>query len=478
MKKAILLVVILLPLLSFSQKIKVKKGTIFFDGKEVALIDTKIRNNYTFSNLKGEEAFNVVFRGLSASNLEGYQWLELTSADGVKTEIPYEVLMTSFSTTKLIIKLLSAKYELLNSNGIQQDKVDAFFSETRENLSDKYMKATLSSKAEQEERQQLIGVYNPFVRDDGTIVFGGARGTNIVGKAYGDGSTYTITDLDIMTVATATGCSTCTSVKVTTYTDETFEYDHGSRTMTTSQFSRVFANLLVEELVGRGYHLGHEAKEYKEKLHNEKVRIAKERSINLYGVSGYVIDKEGKKYDGTIYAIFEKLQLNPDEQEPSLYEMNTIDKYGKHVSIKYINEKGRKRIKKFTARAGTLFCANDRGKERCFYGMKTKGNAFKKLTNASNFGFDNSYFYELVSKIDENMLLSKPGEADTFVLKFSDKKEGFMIDKRNNSKLSDALAKYISKCTNLAEDLINKEFDLTENENLKQILSEYSKCNK
>jgi len=478
MKKIAIILLVLLPLLSFGQKIKIKKGIILFDGKEVAKLDNKTRDNYKFSTLKGEKSFDVVFKGLSASNLEGFQWLELTSANGVKTEIPYEVLMTSFSVSKLVIKLLSTKYELLNSNGIQQDKVDAFFSVERESLSDKHLKAVVSAKADQAERQQRIGQYNPFVQDNGTVVFGGARGTNIVGKAYKSGTTYTITDLDRMTVATAKGCSTCTKVEVTTYTDEIFEYDYGSKTMMTGQFSRSFANLLVEELVGRGYHLGHEAKDYKAELHKEKVNIAKENSTNLYGVSGYVIDKDGKKYEGIIYAVFEKLQLNPDEQEQELYEMDAIDKYGKNVSVKYTNEKGRKRIKKFTAKSGATFCANNQGEEKCFYGMKTKGNALKKLSNASNFGFDNSYFYQLVNKTGNHMLLSKPGEEDTYILKFSDKKEGFMVDKRKSDKLSDALAKFISNCKSLASDFKNKEFDLTENENLKQILEEYNNCQK
>ena len=97
MRKIILALLITLPLLSFSQKIKVKKGLVTFDGKEVAKLDDDTRDHYKFSTLKGEKAFDVVFKGMSASNLEGFQWLEMTSADGKKTEIPYEVLMTSFN---------------------------------------------------------------------------------------------------------------------------------------------------------------------------------------------------------------------------------------------------------------------------------------------------------------------------------------------------------------------------------------------
>jgi hypothetical protein len=73
------------------------------------------------------------------------------------------------------------------------------------------------------------------------------------------------------------------------------------------------------------------------------------------------------------------------------------------------------------------------------------------------------------------MVLNKPGEESTYVLRFSNKKEGFMIDGRKNEKVSAKLAKYISECKSLAEDLKNGEFDLSNLDNLKQIVDEYCK---
>lgn len=475
MKKIIITLLVTLPLLTFGQKIKIKKGVVTFNGKSVAKVNTKVRDNYNFSTLKGEKAFDVVFKGMSASNLEGFQWLEMTSADGKKTEIPYEVLMTSFSVTKLVIKLLSEKYELITTNGIEMAKVEEFFAVEREVLSDKYAKAVVSAKADEAERQKTVGRFNPFVKDDGTILFGGSRGTKIVGKVHYSQNTYTVTDLDRITVGTAKGCSTCTDVNATTYTDEEFKFDYGSRTMMIGKFSRSFAQIFVEELLGRGYQLQHEAKAYKARLHKERVNVAKENSINLYGVDGSITDKDGKIYKGTVYAIFEKLQINPVQQQSGLSEMNSIDKFGKFVSVKYKNEKNRERIKKFSAKDNASFCADDEGTEKCFMGMKTKGNALKKLSNASNFGFDNSYFYEIIYKNNRHMVLSKLGEDGTYVLKFSDKKEGFMVDGRKNDKVSAKLAKYISNCKSLAEDIKNGEFDLSNLDNLKQIVDEYCK---
>lgn len=477
MKKIILVALMVIPMITFAQKIKVKKEVITFDGKEVAKVNTDLRDNYLFSTLSGEKAFDAVFKGLSASNTEGFQWLELTSADGKKTEIPYEVLMTSFSPTKLIIKLLSAKYELITTDGIDMAKVDEFFAEEREVLSDKYMKNVVSAKADQAERDAKIGRYNAFVKDDGTIVFGGSTGSKIMGRVVYGNNTYSVIDLDGITVGTATGCSTCTTVNAKTFTDEEFEFDHGSRTMMTGRFSRSFGQIFVEELLGRDYKLGREAKAYKARLQKEKIKVAKENSVNLYGVPGNVTDEDGVTYTGTVYVIFEALQLDPAQQESDLSDMNSIDKFGKFVSIKYDNDKGRPRTKKFAARNNISFCATDGDEEKCFVGMKTKGNALKKLANAGNFGFDNSYFYQIEYNNNENMVLSKPGEPDTFVLKFADEKVGFMVDDRKNDKVSEALAKFIGNCKSLSEDIKNEEFDLSNFENLKTIIDEYNSCN-
>jgi hypothetical protein len=50
-----------------------------------------------------------------------------------------------------------------------------------------------------------------------------------------------------------------------------------------------------------------------------------------------------------------------------------------------------------------------------------------------------------------------------------------MIDNRKNEKVSQKLAKYISDCKSLAEDIKNEEFDLSNLDNLKQIVDEYCK---
>ena len=481
--KNILLVLLLLPVLAMGQKIKIKKDKILFDKKEVAIMeDGKSRDTYTFKYLSGEKAFDAAYKALSISAIQDHQYLEMTSADGTKTEIPYEILQTSFNSKKIIIRLLSEKYGLITSDGIDKDAVAAFFAQERESISEKYMKIAAEAKLEADKRKATVGRYKPYVKPNGTISFGGSQGTKIVGKVYYSASekAYVITDLDGIRVATAkeTNKIGSTAAVVKTYTDETFQFDEGSKTMFTNRFSRTFGQLFVEEMVGRGYVFGRQAKKYQSDLHKEKVKIAKENSVNLYGVPGSIIDKNGKQYDGTVYVVFEKLVLEPGQEVSGLHDMNSIDNYGKFISIRYQNDKGRTRIKKFSARDGITFMAVDEGVEKTFHGMKTKGNALKKMMNASNFGFNNSYFYEEIYNENGNMLLIKPGEEDTYVIKVNDHDVGFMIDDRNSEKLSDAMAKYLKKCKELANDLKEGEFDVKNEENLKQIVQEYAECGK
>ncbi|MFK7748067.1 MAG: hypothetical protein AB8B65_06740, partial [Kordia sp.] len=481
--KKIVFLLLLLPVVAISQKIKIKKNKVLFDKKEVAIIEKgDERNKHTFKYLSGEKAFDAHYKAISISAIQDHQYLEMTSADGQKTEIPYEILKTSFNSKKIIIRLLSEKYGLIDANGINKDKVAAFFAEERESISEKYLQAAAKAKLEADERTKTVGRYKPYVRPDGTITFGGSQGTRVVGKVFYSASerAYVITDLDRIRVATATESrkTGSTAAVAESYTGETYQFDEGSKTMFTNRFSRTFGQIFVEESVGRGYTLGRQAKNKKRELRNDKIKVARENSVNLYGVPGSITDKKGKKYTGTVYVIFEKLQIDPGQQVTGLHDMNSVDNYGKYISIRYQNDKGRTRVKKFSAKDGISFTATDEGVEKMFYGMKTKGNALKKMANASNFGFNNSYFYEKIYEENGNMLLIKPGEEGTYVIKVKDEKVGFMIDDRKNEKISKAMAKYLKKCKQVASDLKAGEFDVKNEENLQQIIQEYNDCEK
>ena len=189
MKKSLLLLLILAPVLAVSQKIIVKKDHVFVDDKEIAILDDKVRDQYVLSDLSGNKKLTIEYKGMSEGQVIINQWLVVTSPDGKSTEIPYDVLITSFSPTKIILHLLSAKYDLFNSNGFNQEKIDAFFATERESISQKSLQAKVAAVTANQEKKEKIARYRPLVKNDGTITFGGSGGTNIVGKAIG--SPYT-----------------------------------------------------------------------------------------------------------------------------------------------------------------------------------------------------------------------------------------------------------------------------------------------
>lgn len=467
-----------------SQDIKIKKDVILFDNKEVAILK-KSGEDYIYSSLDGKKQFTAKYRDLAESDAVLYQWLEVSNSDNSKTtEIPYEILQTSFNSSKIITRLLASKYGLIDGNGINQSKIIEFFNQERERLSEKYIKTVTEAKDNAKNDKlvydQKIAAVRPHVKKDGTIVTGGELGTNIIGKAYH--TTYDvfnkndfifIQDLDNIVVAKAKITSVPTkTTEVTLFNGETFTFNAKRSFHPNDAF--IFFKEVVEQLVARDYILGHQAKTYNANLHKEKVKVAKDKSESIYNKKGYVIDENGKKYSGIVNAEFERL----DVYETGKTEVtDAIDKYGKSVSVKYNNEKGKERISTFSAKDNTKFCVIESdGSETCYIGMKVKGDAMKKLSNAMSLGFNNAYFYKLVYEANGNQVLIDPIKEDVFVIKLKDAKEGQMIDSRKNDKLSKELSEYLGNCKSLAEEINNNVFDLKIVDNLIKIVDEYNSC--
>lgn len=484
--KKLLYLLLLLPALCFSQKVKIKKEKILFDDKEVAIIKDAESNNYEFYSLDGKKQFMAKYQGLTESNTVIYQWLTVSSADGSQqTEIPYEVLLTSFNSSRIVLELLYKKYGLIDSNGINQAKLDEFFAVKRENLSQKYTKNVVTAKEEAKASKAVydskVGALRPFVKQDGTIVSGGQMGTKIIGKVMpiqnysfkGNNGPIVVYDLDGINVASAELVDNVDSdLNVTLFNGSKFTYQAKRRYTNTDNV--LFLQQFVEELVARDYTLGHQAKTYNANILNEKVALAKERSANLYNVKGYAIDDKGVKYTGTLTAQFEKLDVN---QTGDNQVTDAIDNFGKKVTIKYLNDKGKERSTTLTAGNGTKFCVTKKdGTDACFIGMKVKGDAMKKLSNAMSLGFSNAYFYELVFEENGNQVLKDPVEQDIYVIKLKDNKEGQMIDSRNNNKLSAELSEYLSGCKALSKEISSGVFDLKVQDNLITIIKEYNSC--
>lgn len=480
MKKMIVLL-LLLPLLIFSQKIKTKKDRVLIDEKEVAIFNDKIRDQYELFDLNNVKQFTVEYKTLMQGQVIINQWLVLTSADASKkTEIPYDVLITSFSPTKIILHLLSVKYNLFDGNGFNKQKIDEFFATPRESIGEKSVKAKVDLLASRAEKQEKINKYRPYVKTDGMVLFGGTSGTSIVGRvmgspytAFGNNNTAQVYDLDNNLVATAQITGNVTNdVIVTLYTDSKFTYQAEKRY--SSLDNTVFFKDLIGELVYREITLGHQAAIYNQRLLQEKIRLAKERSVNVYNVKGYAIDEKGIRYDGILTAQFEKLDIN---QTGDNQVVGAIDKFGKFVTITYHNEKGKERTITLSAKDNVQFAVvGADGSETWYVGMKVKGDAMKKISNALSLGFNNAYFYKVLFTEKENSLLVDPVESDRFVIKIKTQEVGQMIDKRNNTNISVEFSEYLAACKSLSEEIKKGAFDIKIVENLITILKEYNEC--
>ena len=484
--KHIYYLLLLLPTIALSQNIKTKKDKVLFDDKEVAILKSS-GDTYTFQSLDGKTQFSAKYQGLSEGTTVLYQWLEMKNTDESKsTEIPYEVLITSFSPSKIIIKLLSEKYGLINADGINTEKVKDFFDKEREKLSLQYTQTIVAAKEDAKinkaEYDAKIGKLLPSVKKDGTIVTGGELGTNIIGRAthsaydpFNKNDFMFFTDLDGTLVAKAkiTDNFNKTTV-VTLFNGDTFSFNAKRSFGPSDAF--IYFKEVVEQLVARDYVLGHQAKAYNANLHKEKVAVAKGKSASIYNQKGYVIDEKGTKLTGIINAEFEPLDVN-EIGKTEVFE--TIDTVGKNVSIKYKNEKGKERTTTFSAKDNITFARmNDDGTETLFVGMKVKGDAMKKLSNAMSLGFNNAYFYEVLFEEKGNQVLIDPIKNDIFVIKLKAAAEGQMIDARNNSKLSTQLSEYLSACKPLVKEINDNVFDLKNYENLINIVKEFNVCQK
>lgn len=468
----------------YSQKIQVKKNKILFDKVEVAIVDNPFRDHLDFKTLSGEKIFSTEFKGLSANGTEMYQWLEVISADGKqKTEIPYEVLITSFDSDRIIAHLLSVKYNLIDDKGINRENLKTFFDTPRESLSDKYGKIIAAAKFEEDARKQKIqqvrSSLNPQVKTDYSVTMNLNGKLTIVGRmqanpyVVGNGAQTCLTVYDLDGIAVAKMTTTPSDFqknKIETWDGK--KYDYFSK----SQYSHTnftYLNDFLLDLVARDYFLNHQAKTEQQKLYQAKVNLAKDKSVNIYKKSGYLVDSEGKRYDGIISINFQMLDVN---QTGQVLPEETADKFGKTVSITYKNEKNQERSKTFKANDNVYFCIQDNGKETFYYGMAVKGDSMKKVQNMTNLSFDNAYFYQLISKEAKIMLLQDPVETDCYVLKINEESKGMMVDRRSTEKLAVPVADYLKNCKALAEDIKANQFDLKLEENLITITKEYQNC--
>lgn len=468
-----------------SQKIQLKKDKILYNEKEVAIIKSPYRDHYEFYNLNNQKAFDLDLKGIALAGKEFLYYLDMKSADGKTTQVPYEVLITSFKPDRIIAHQLAVKYNFFNEKGLNTAEIEQFFNVQRENLGDKYLQAKANSIAGENDRQSSLSnirsLYNPRIGSKGEILINnGNYPAKIIGYStafncgFGSGGPcLEVSDLDGIKVARMYE----SKQGIKTYLVKTFD-NHEFTFVATRPYAPsdyAFVNELIANLFIEGYTLEHQAYYKNQELQHAKVKDAVDRSINLYDVPGYVVEKSGKKTEGLITIWFEKLDTERTGQK---LPADGADLFGQMVSLKTSLPGGGARTKTYNADSGIHFCVPYNGGEDCYYGLDVKGEVMKKLQNYGDLHGNNSYFYRLVAKENKIMLLQDPVELQKYVVKTDIQQKGQMLDNRSSEKLSLKLADYLKDCKTLSETLKKESLDLKNEDNLIHIISEYSTCKK
>ncbi len=482
--KLLSLIAICFGSLLFAQKIQIKKDKILFNEKEIALIKSPYRDHYEIFTLNNEKSFDVDLKGVALSKEDALHYLELKSSDGKTAQIPYEVLVTSLKSDKIIIHLLAVKYKLFNEKGIDKDELADFFDSPKENLSDKYTQIKANSITDQQQIDKRLSnirsIYNPRIGSGWEVLFNnGSYPEKIVGyirasqcNGFSSAPCIEVWDLDNIKVAEMYQTPEVRKYVVRTFDNNRFTYS-SSRSYAASDYA--FFSEFLSYLILEGYTLEHQAYYKNQSLQNAKIENAVKRSVNLYDVPGFVVEKSGKKTEGLITVWFEQLDT---ERTGQRLPTDRADVFGQNVQLKTTLPGGGMRSKTFGADMGVYFCINRDGNEECFYGMDVKGELMKKLQNYGSIHGNNSYFYKMIYKDKGIMLLQDPVETHKYVIKTDHQPKGQMIDNRSNEKLSEKLSEYLKGCKKLSEDLTNSNYDLRNEENLVGIVKEFADCRK
>jgi hypothetical protein len=472
---------LLLPTFLLSQKIDIKKDKVIYNEKEVAIVNSPFRNHFEFLTLSGEKIFELDLKGVGLTADEMLFYMIITDGK-TTTQVPYEITITSLKVARVITHQLALKYHLIDEKGINQDELHKFLSVERENLGDKYLAMKMKAKEEQNTKNakinSVISIYNPRMGKSGEVLYGNAYNARIAGyvklyscDAFTRNPCMEVWDLDGIKVAQMYPAKGMKNYLVSTYDGREFTFE-ASRPYAPSDY--VFVTDLVVNLILNDYKLEHYENYKRAELQNAKIKDAVARSINLYDVPGYAVDKKGKKHEGNLTIWYEKLDVErTGEKLPEI----GADMYGQQVTVKTVNNLG-SFTRTFNADSGAYFCAQFNDGEDCYYGLSVKGELMKKLQNFGDLHGNNSYFYKLIEKKNNIMLLQDPVELQKYVVKVNNQSMGQMIDNRSNDKLSEKLAEYLKDCKKISDEIKDKTLDVKSEDNLKYVIDEYSKCKK
>lgn len=387
----------LISLVSFGQKIKVKRGKVLINKTESALFKEEGRFEYVYSDLNTKEpVFKTKLISKKVTDALTKQWLEVSNVDdSKKTEVKYEILSFSLSNKKIITLLFVKKYKLLSEKGFDYDALEAFFNEDRPLISEEVNEILKGEVQKENDIASITGFDVDFKRNyifkDSIPYSYDRRGAletgelesynNYLGSyhlykddktSFKDVSKLKFYDLSSRNVAIATfgnfGNVNLDLPFANKGNGKNIKYKSKVPFMERGAGAkRKLLNEVLRYIIYNGVTLGNQYNEEqnaKKEVDIAKYNEAMKNSRNVYHELGYYIDKNDEKVNGVMTIVFEQLKdftfTHKDARVKS-------DEMGKYLHVRRLKDEGKYPVK-IKARSKFKACLVD--SKACFRGVK------------------------------------------------------------------------------------------------------------
>ncbi|PAM94907.1 hypothetical protein B4N84_10710 [Flavobacterium sp. IR1] len=485
MKKNILvLLVSLLSVGSFAQKIKISKGEIKLDNKIVAYVEGK-KPSFKIANLDKSYSLTVELKQVLPVPAIPIMLLK-NEGTGKFNEIEFSFgKFNPFNNEKSVIAAL-VEHQYLSAEGLNTELTESFINGESTGVSAKL----LGEQAKKDQINNAINAYKLTIDDAGTIYSIKAQNPDPNDKRIGyvkmtspsnNGELqYEIFDLDNYLIATwfarggtILGYNSFLNQELITADRRIFKvpFDNSGNPIGYKMSKDITAMNIVRALIGEGYTLQHQGMEIENrikaqnlqqkqeqvKLNQEKYEADKLKSVNIYDKKGFVVNEKGEKTAGVFKIEFEQIASE------KINGNNTF------VPGQKLYQTDNKNI--YLAKSGIRFCTEE--SKECFIGLTAKGGSILSSGIRALNG-DNAVFYKILHEDNGLMVLASPNNLQELILKIQAQENGLFTTKVSNGKLKKNVSEYL-KC----DAVVFEKYDFKTLEGLIKVLEDYkSNCNK
>lgn len=435
--------------LTFAQEVKIKKGIISIDKKEVAKIE-KQDKSYKISSLTDDTYFFAFPLNITPNkNVRLKFWLELTGSNGNVRESEYDEIPFTFGKEKWCVEaLLKSNTGLLDKDGVNSQLVKEYFQSSSRGISEQWDAAIIEQKNEIEQEANLAQNDKLVVDSKGNISKDDIK-IAVISRVVQDGVyklyNYTVSDSKGKKIATSSfyreNDHNRSGISIKMFDGTVYPLEQVKTSMSNIDFDD-FEKRMVRKIYAKGYNLSDIAKSNKVNVDAATTTTSEEviSTNNILDIKGYVIDAKNVRLEGMITFIAE-----PDNQSNN-NGMVDVSSYGTSVTIRYDDKK-----KTFKSKDGVKFCANG----LCYIGVQ--GSEDGGLNNSSSefdvFGGSSKFFKVVYENVDNYVLVHNNSPKDFYLKLKKEKKAVYLGDramfgKRKEDKTKKIFDEYVG-CTSI-----------------------------